>query len=387
MSMGEVAISQLVGRCESWNPRTSGNGSFDYIDLSSIDKDAKVIAEVQRYESSEAPSRARQLVEAEDVLVATVRPNLNGVALVGQDHEGMTASTGYCVLRPKKEVLDPRYLFQWVKTPVFVRRMIALATGANYPAVSDSKVRDSKIPLPPLPEQKRITAILDAADALRAQRREAIAQLETLLQSVFLDMFGDPVTNPKGWEIKPLGEMGTVGRGVSKHRPRNDPVLLGGPHPLIQTGEVAQSGGYIESYSSTYSDAGLAQSKMWPAGTLCITIAANIASTGILTFDACFPDSVVGFYPKAADGTQYVRALFWFLKGILERRAPQVAQKNINLKILRELPVPSPHEELQRRFSSIAESVEEQKTNHRAHLTELDTLFASLQSRAFRGEL
>ena len=113
----------------------------------------------------------------------------------------MTASTGFCVLRPDNAKLDSRFLFHWVKTDVFVRRMVDVATGANYPAVSDAKVKASKIPLPLLlAEQKRIARILDAADALRAKRREALVQLDTLLQSTFLDMFGDPVTNPMGWD-------------------------------------------------------------------------------------------------------------------------------------------------------------------------------------------
>ena len=173
MRWKEYPIADCVGECQTWNPKSSGAGSFDYIDLSSVDKGTKSISSTERYECSDAPSRARQLVETDDVLVATVRPNLNGVALVNGAHHGMTASTGYCVLRPDKDTLDSRFLFHWVKTDVFVRRMVDVATGANYPAVSDAKVKASKIPLPPLGEQKRIAGILDAADALRAKRREA----------------------------------------------------------------------------------------------------------------------------------------------------------------------------------------------------------------------
>ena len=204
--MKEYPIGDYVDKCQTWNPKSSGVGSFDYIDLSSVDKDTKSIASIERYECSDAPSRARQLVETDDVLVATVRPNLNGVTLVNGAHHGMTASTGYCVLRPDKDKLDSRFLFHWVKTGVFVQRMVDVATGANYPAVSDAKVKASKILLPPLAEQKRLAGILDAADALRAKRREALAQLDTLLQSTFLDMFGDPVTNPMGWEVASVGD-------------------------------------------------------------------------------------------------------------------------------------------------------------------------------------
>ena len=281
------------------------------------------------------------------------------------------------------EQLDSRFLLRWLERNPPSR----LIANSAYPSIKLSSIRSCEIPLPPISEQKRIAAILDAADALRAKRRETLAQLDTLLQSTFLEMFGDPVTNPKSWDVVSLEKLGTLDRGVSKHRPRNAPELLGGPYPLIQTGDVSNSEGYIRTYKSTYSELGLRQSKIWPTGTLCITIAANIANTGILTFDACFPDSVVGFKSSAKGRVEFVQGLFWFLREIVERRAPQVAQKNINLKILRNLPVPSPPQDLQEHFATTVHCIEQQKSRLRAHLAELDTLFASLQARAFAGEL
>src|SRR5690606_17508580 len=174
---------------------------------SAVDQDAKAVTGARKLACSEAPSRARQLVRAGDVLVSTVRPNLNGVALVPMELDGATASTGFCVLRPRAGQLDSRYLYHWVKSPRFVSDMARKATGASYPAVSDRIVWESKLPLPPLPEQRRIAEILDKADALRAKRRAALAHLDTLTQSIFLDMFGDPATNPKGWPIKRIAEI------------------------------------------------------------------------------------------------------------------------------------------------------------------------------------
>jgi len=325
-----------------------------------------------------------------DILIAKITPCFeNGKMAHAHDLPRNLGfgSTEFHVLRPKNG-LDGRYLFQLLRGS-FVRKAgeTKMKGAAGQRRVPAEFFAALKIPLPPLAEQQRIAGILDAADNLRARRRDSLAQLDTLLQSTFLDLFGDPVTNPMEWEVKPLGKLGSLDRGVSKHRPRNEPSLLGGCHPLIQTGEVAGSEGYIRSYTSTYSDLGLKQSKMWPAGTLCITIAANIANTGILTFDACFPDSVVGFLSDEKGRVAYVQGLFWFLRDILERRAPQSAQKNINLKILRGLPVPFPATDLQHHFAAIVESVEQQKASQRAHLAELDTLFAALQQRAFNGEL
>ena len=120
------------------------------------------------------------------------------------------------------------------------------------------------------------------------------------------------------WEPKSLDELGYVGRGRSRHRPRDAAHLYGGPHPFVQTGDVKHAGLYLTEYTRTYSDAGLAQSRMWPAGTLCITIAANIADTSILGLDACFPDSVIGFIPddKKADA-RFIKYLF---DTLLQRR-------------------------------------------------------------------
>jgi type I restriction enzyme S subunit len=200
-------------------------------------------------------------------------------------------------------------------------------------------------------------------------------------------MFGDPVTNPKRWKSKTFADVGQLDRGKSKHRPRNDPRLLGGPYPLIQTGDVANSEGYITSYTSTYSEVGLKQSRLWESGTLCITIAANIAKTGILTFEACFPDSVVGFLPNDSTNVEYVQMWLSFLQKILEDKAPESAQKNINLKILRNLEFMSPPLPLQTEFAKRIKKINLLKAKAQATLKEADDLFNALLQRAFRGEL
>jgi len=291
---------------------------------------------------------------------------------------------GVAGLRAKSK-LERRYLSHWL---THVRpKLASKAKGATFKQVNREDIGELEIPLPPLAEQRRIAEVLDRAEGLRAKRRAALAQLDTLTRALFFDLFGDPVVNPRGWPLKKFGAVGTLDRGVSKHRPRNAPELLGGSHPLVQTGEVANCDGYIRSHNSTYSDRGLRQSKLWPAGTLCITIAANIAKTGILTFDACFPDSVVGFRAEDSATVEFVRTWLSFLQKTLEDNAPESAQKNINLAILRDLDVPIPPISLQRAFARRVAAVEKLKTAHRASLAELDALFASLQHRAFRGEL
>jgi type I restriction enzyme S subunit len=191
------------------------------------------------------------------------------------------------------------------------------------------------------------------------------------------------VYNSVGLPTKKLSELGSLDRGRSQHRPRNDPKLLGGPYPLIQTGEVASAGLYITDYKNTYSELGLRQSKMWKAGTLCITIAANIAQTAILAFDACFPDSVVGFVPNKSISAVYMHYWFGFFQKILEEQAPQVAQKNINLKILSELDVMVPPIELQDEFIAFVEQTDKSKLAIQQSLDKLELLKKSLMQQYF----
>ncbi len=278
---------------------------------------------------------------------------------------------------------DPRFLTYWLRR----NPPSHLIKDSAYPSIRTSEIEEVQVPNPPLPEQERIASILDKADDIRRKRERAVAMTGEFLNSAFLEIFGDPLQNNKQWRIAKLGDVGTLDRGKSMHRPRNDPRLLNGPYPLIQTGDVARSKRFIREFKSTYSEFGLAQSKLWPAGTLCITIAANIADTAILTFDACFPDSVVGFVPSNQVTLAYIQQWFGFLKPIIERKAPKVAQSNINLSILRSTEVPIPPIELQKKFQRITDTVWRAYEKYEEELQEARWLIGSLSQRAFRGEL
>jgi type I restriction enzyme S subunit len=194
---------------------------------------------------------------------------------------------------------------------------------------------------------------------------------------------------PEGWTWATLQQLGDFGRGKSKHRPRNDPRLYGGSYPFIQTGIVAASQGKIERYDQTYSELGLAQSKLWPIGTVCITIAANIAMTGVLTFEACFPDSIVGLSCHSEISPAYVELFIRTARERLDRYAPATAQKNINLETLYGLAVPLPPASEQRRIVELCENGE--NLDFLALPEHFDNQTASLRqsilSAAFRGEL
>lgn len=146
---------------------------------------------------------------------------------------------------------------------------------------------------------------------------------------------------PDGWVWATLSQVGWLDRGRSKHRPRNAPHLYGGPYPFVQTGDIRHTDTFLSDVEASYSEAGLAQSRLWPAGTMCITIAANIGKTAILSMEACFPDSVVGFLPASDEVS--IRYVEYFMRSVqqkLEDEAPATAQKNINLEILEKVVIP-----------------------------------------------
>jgi type I restriction enzyme S subunit len=276
---------------------------------------------------------------------------------------------------------------RWLAYRLSALGLNRLNRAAAVPGLNREDAYRKCLLLPPIVEQQRIAAILDKADALRAKRANASAQMGLISRSVYISLFGNPIKSDQNWPVRQFSEVGMLDRGISKHRPRNAPELLNGPYPFVQTGDVANCDGYIRRFTATYSETGLKQSRLWPKGTLCITIAANIAKTGILCFDACFPDSVVGFVPSKTVTTEYVQTWLSFLQSQLERTAPESAQKNINLNILRSLPIPVPHLELQREFSSIVHRLEALRSSTNASLQKLELLFATLQHRAFRGDL
>jgi len=288
--------------------------------------------------------------------------------------------------------IDTTYFVEKTKQPCDLRwlyftllklGLIRLNKSAAIPGLNREDAYEQRIPWPDLSEQKRIAGLLEQADRLRRTRRYALELSDTFLPAAFLQLFGDPRKTTTRWDTEQLENLGTLDRGKSKHRPRNAPHLYGGPYPFIQTGDVANAVGYIRTHAQTYSEDGLKQSKLWATGTLCITIAANIGKTAILTYPACFPDSIVGFIPGEKVRVEFVQFWLEFLQETLEKTAPEVAQKNINLEILRELRCPVPPLPLQQEFAALVERQERLRAEQRESSRQADHLFRSLLHRTF----
>jgi type I restriction enzyme S subunit len=310
-----------------------------------------------------------------------------------------------------EQSVNNRFIYYFLRTRDFAE----YSRSTTVPSIRKGDIEEITVALPPSHEQTRIAQKLDEllaqVDTLKS-RIDAIPTLlkrfrqSTLAAAVsgrltdewraqqnlkFDDAPSDSNLHP-GWSFRKLPELGELARGKSKHRPRNDKNLFGSEYPFIQTGEVANSNGRIQLAKNFYSEFGLAQSRLFPRGTLCITIAANIADTAILDIDACFPDSIVGFIPslKSCEAL-FIKYLIEVNKQNLEAFAPATAQKNINLKILSELrfPMPSHQEqtEIVRRVEQLFAFADQLEVIVASAKSRIDHLTQSILAKAFRGEL
>ncbi len=361
-----------------------------YVDLSSVDNAEKAITSPTTVVGSEAPSRARQLIQTDDVLVSTVRPNLNAVALVSPDFDGATASTGFTVLRPKNRV-EPHYLFHWARSPRFVSDMVRKATGASYPAVSDRIVKESLIPLPPLDEQRRIAAVLDQADQLRRQRLLVLDKLRQLIPEIFIQAFGDAV----GETTCRLDEIAEISSGITKGRRTSEPTRLvpylavvnvqAGQLVLEPLKEIEATETEIKRYVLKDGDLVLTEGgdpdklgrgTVWRCEVPLCLHQNHIFRVRIRTESKVEPDYLSAYLAS------------WTARAYFLRSAKQTTGiASINMTQLRALPVLVPPLPQQREFLDRVEAVTRQASLCEQQLAEIELLTGSLQSRAFSGQL
>ncbi len=306
-------------------------------------------------------NKPTKVAKAEDILISVRAP----IGAMNYAKEKCCIGRGVAALTPNEEKVSSEFIFWLLKGKN--NELNQKGTGSTFKAIGRKVLEEIQVPEINLELQRKYASNLERIYSIIQDRQRQLEQLDKLVRARFVEMFGDPVSNSYGLPEATLPELGKFGRGVSKHRPRNDPRLLDGEYPLVQTGDVANASLYITSYNSTYSELGLKQSKMWSKGTLCITIAANIAKTAILEFDACFPDSVVGFIANEKTNNIFIHYWFSFFQAILESQAPESAQKNINLKILSELKVIVPEKEKQNEFVDFVHQVDKSKLQYHPH--------------------
>ena len=341
----------------------------------------------------------KQRIVPNDVVVAASSGSISVVGKTAQARTGFQGGFGaFCkVLRPGPHV-DPHYFGHYFKTSSYRRVVSQLASGANINNLKKEHLDNLLIPLPPLAEQKRIARILDAADALRAKRREALAQLDTLLQSTFLDMFGDPVTNPMGWEEEHLPNLVSKRKHSLKRGPfggaLKKEIFVPEGFKVYEQKNVIYNDFNAGSYFVKKSDyERLIAFKILP-NDLLISCSGTIGRIAAVPADAAPGIMNQALVKITLDESRILNAFFlglWrsqpFEQQVLGMTHGTGMKNMKSMDELKGIKFLAPPLGFQRRFAAIVESVEQQKTRQRAHLAELDTLFASLQSGAFRGDL
>lgn len=382
--ISSVPIGSLTRRVKTWNPAREGGGkTIQYIDLGSIDNEAKQVVGHQSVPALDAPSRARQLVVAGDILVSTVRPNLNGVARVPKSLDGATVSTGFCVLRPD-EHLDPGYLFQWVRSPGFVKEMVRRATGQSYPAVSDRIIFESELPLPPLDKQRRIAAILEQADALRHKRREAVNRIRASYSALFFEMFEDRILD----RIK-VGEhlefLTSGSRGWASYYRESGSIFL-----RIQNVRDDELDLTDLAFVNAPNTAEAKRTRV-EAGDVLLSITADLGRTAVV------PDNLAGSFINQHLAILRTRSIHpRYLSAALSspsgkrailRRNREAVKAGLNFDDIRSLEVPKVAMSQQVAFATRAAQIDVLAEAAAQHSRQLDALFVALQHRAFQGEL
>jgi type I restriction enzyme S subunit len=389
MTPSKSKLGDYVLPVKNGNPLVLfGNSDFVYLDISSIDRELRAITAPQLIPASDAPSRARQITAENDVVVSTVRPKLNTVAVVTDEHAGAIASTGFCVLRPVPGKLDARFLFHWISSEATINQLVALATGATYPAVSDKIIKSRPFVPPSFFEQQRIASILDKADSLRRKRREALRLADEFLRAVFIDMFGDPETNPKSFDKGTIRDfVSSANYGTSEKASEQT-----GQYPILRMNNITYDGGWdFSSMKYVDLDEASAHKYLTQKGDLLFNRTNSkelVGKTAVYMREE--PVAIAGYLVRVRmnerGNAHYVSGYLNSTHGkqTLEARAKSiVGMANINAQEMQDIPLLLPPIELQERFANIVAATQERLRKHHSFSGKAEALHAALSEKFF----
>jgi type I restriction enzyme S subunit len=403
--------------------KDKGNdGDFPYLEIGNIDLNSK------RYAFSDKRAvKGCKRAQQNDVLVSRVRPTRGAIVSIKED--SLAVSSAFTILRSQKDKITDRYLLRSLSgNQSFLNYMGNNCTGTMYPTVSEKTILEYLISVAPIDKQERIA---DKLDSLLAKVKDAQSRLDKIpiildrfRQSILAAAFSGKLTKewrkknkcsevtkllkrneyeianeselvdlPDSWKWCALGNYADCSRGRFSIRPRNDSRYYNGKYPFIQIGDLPREGGYINKHSQTLNDLGLGISKMFPKGAVAIAIVgATIANTGILGYDMCFPDSMVGIETGDEIRNRYCELFLRYKKHEIRQEAySSGGQPNIKLQVLNPLPIAlAPKEEqaeIVRRVDCQFHIIAGIEARCQAVKKYSDKLEQSVLAKAFRGEL
>lgn len=354
--------------------------------------DGEYIDKSDRFLSS-AKARALRCtyLKPGDVMVARMPDPLGRACIFPGDEKAAVTVVDVCIIRPNAREHDARWLMRCLNAPDCRNQIAGYATGTTRSRISRSNLGKIRIPLPPLAEQRRIAEVLDRAEALRVKRRATLAQLDSLTQSLFVELFGDPIKNPRRFPIRPMIEL------IDPQRPISYGILMPGPDQAdgvkyvrvtdMKNGGIELSGirKTTEAMSNSF------RRSLLKSGDLLMSIRGHVGRFAVIPPELDGANITQDSARLAVVGASPVYVRECLRTGGFQRwmakHTKGVAVRGINLGDVKVMPVPLPTRGDQDKFARHANAIEVLKASHRASLAELDALFASLQHRAFRGEL
>jgi type I restriction enzyme S subunit len=361
------------------NPHNFPDELFEYYSIPAYQEGVHPALEYGREINS-----VKLLLETGTILFGKLNPRVEKVWRVENDtpHRKI-GSTEWLPISPAAGI-DANFVYylQWSEHVMpFAKQQVSGSTPSRQ-RVDPSSFYGIKVPIPPLPEQRRIAAVLSLVQKAIEQQERLIALTTELKKALMHKLFTEGTRGesqkqteigriPESWEVVELNTITRIERGKFGHRPRNEPRFYGGDIPFVQTGDVSNCDGHIREYNQTLNEDGLAISRMFPAGTILITIAANIGYTGILCFDSACPDSLIAITPNDDVEAQFLNYYLTTQQPVMDRLAPRGTQKNINIQFLKPWPIPLPGKKEQLEIAAILGRV---ATKHRKHAATKDTL-------------
>lgn len=336
----------------------------------------------------EKPSRADIVVGEGDVLFARMK-GTRKVLLVTKELAGTIVSTGFAILRPSEDC-DPAYLATYLGTDHFERQKDKYCSGAIQPAITNGGIEKLEIPLPPLDEQIRIAHLLGKVEELITQRKQHLQQLDDLLKSVFMEMFGDPIRNEKGWDKPELKAFGKISTGNTPSR--NEPANYDGHFiEWIKTDNITADAVFVTSATEHLSEVGARKARTVNAGALLVAcIAGSVESIGraaLTNRTVSFNQQINAIQPDKDVNPLYLYGLFKLSRAYIQSHATKGMKKILTKGDFEKITMIKPPFDLQNKFAVVVEKIEDIKSRYQQSLTDLEALYGALSQQAFNDEL
>lgn len=395
-------IRSITQRTKTWNPGQQARQEIRYVDVSAVSREKLQIGDVEAIPAATAPSRARKLIEADDTIIATIRPGLKRIAKVPPVLDGEVASTAFCVLRPDRTVVDPDYLFYAVASDDFISGLAAHETGASYPAIRDQDVLDSEIPLPSLDVQRRITILLNAVRASLLQQFgliDAAVRLKAACTEVAFSrgLRGEAQKDtpiglmPESWQPRSLPELCSIQSGGTPRK--SEAAYWKGDIPWV-SGKDLKLPALDDAEDHVTTEAIQAGSRLVPKDTVLLLVRgmglAKDLPVAVITREMAFNQDIKALVPKGEFSGAFIRSAIYAGK---ERLLAQIVPSahgtmTLNLNDVENFQIACPADpEEASEIAEILGALDAKIELHRKKRRVLEELFKALLHKLMTGEI